>query len=57
MRPGVPVELALASPPEVDVRRRAVAMTRAWLDSLGRAPTAEEVVDFAEGFNAEAVGR
>lgn len=34
------------------MQSRAVAITQQWLDSLGRAPTAEEIVAYAEAYGA-----
>lgn len=52
---GIRIDFDPSSPPTISpeaLRAVAVHRTQQWLDSLGRAPTAEEVLIFAESYNS-----
>lgn len=55
-RPGVRIEFdptttPMKAEPE-SLIENALALTQMWLDSLGHAPTAEEVLTFAESYDS-----
>jgi hypothetical protein len=55
-KPGTSISFDPTSRPSLPspeaIQSHAVAITQRWLDSLGRAPTAEGIVVYAENYNA-----